>query len=119
MGSSEPIKEEPKIEEANLDIYICGDINKENYNVLNKMLHLDDYNFEKEIKLKKEQNKYYTPEKFNCKFSIKEYSFKNNGEDDKKIYNIFFLNMIKLIIILQKFYAFIYLKMIVKMKEKM
>ncbi len=37
MGSSEPIKEEPKIEKANLDIYICGDINKENYNVLNKI----------------------------------------------------------------------------------
>ena len=97
MGSFEPIKEEPKIEEANLDIYICGDINKENFDVLNKMLHLDDYNFEKEIKLKKnEQNKYYTPEKFNCKFSIKEYSFKNNGEDDKKIYNIFFFKYDKI-----------------------
>ncbi len=60
------------------------------------MLHLDDYNFEKEIKLKKEQNKYYTPEKFNCKFSIKEYSFKNNGEDDKKIYNIFFFKYDKI-----------------------
>ena len=96
MGSFEPIKEEPKIEKANLDIYICGDINKENYNVLNKMLLLDNYNFEKEIKLKKEQNKYYTPEKFNCKFSIKEYSFKNNGEDDKKIYNIFFFKYDKI-----------------------
>lgn len=84
MGNDETI------EKANLDIYICGNINEQNFDLLDSIFCLKEYKFKSEIKLKNKNEDYYIDKKYQFFYSQKEYPMK---EIDNKIvvkkYNIF------------------------------
>ena len=80
---------EETIEKADLDIYICGNINEQNFGLLDSIFCLNNYKFQSEIKLKNKNEEYYIDKKY--KFYYRQKIFQMKEKDNKilKKYNIF------------------------------
>ena len=80
---------EETIEKADLDIYICGKINEQNFGLLDSIFCLNNYKFQSEIKLKNKNEEYYIDKKY--KFYYRQKIFQMKEKDNKilKKYNIF------------------------------
>jgi len=83
MGNDETIQK------ADLNIYICGNINLQNFDLLDSIFCLKEYKFKSEIKLKNKNEDYYIDKKYQFYYSQKEFPMKEIGNKIVKKYNIF------------------------------